>query len=93
MVLAVVLILLVIGSIIFHFASPWWFTEIASNWQTIDDTVLITFCVTGIVFVAVNLFMANAIARAGQAVHSKRGAGRFARWRKRDRLSRGPYPL
>ena len=63
MVLAVVLILLVIGSIIFHFASPWWFTEIASNWQTIDDTVLITFCVTGIVFVAVNLFMANAIIR------------------------------
>jgi cytochrome c oxidase subunit 2 len=61
MALAVVLVLLVVGSLIFHFASPWWFTEIASNWQYIDNTVLITFWVTGIVFVAVNLFMANAV--------------------------------
>jgi cytochrome c oxidase subunit 2 len=58
MALAVVVILLVVGSIIFHFASPWWFTPIASNWGMIDDTINITFWVTGIVFVAVNLFMA-----------------------------------
>ena len=61
MAIAVVLVLLVIGSLIFHFASPWWFTPIASNWQAMDDTVNITFWVTGIVFVAVNLFMAYAI--------------------------------
>ncbi|MEO7158616.1 MAG: c-type cytochrome [Vicinamibacterales bacterium] len=59
--MAVVLILLVVGSVIFHLVSPWWFTPIASNWQAMDDTVNITFVVTGIVFVAVNLFMAWAI--------------------------------
>jgi len=58
MAIAVVLVLLVIGSLIFHFASPWWFTPIASNWTTMDDTVVLTFWVTGIVFVLVNLFLA-----------------------------------
>jgi cytochrome c oxidase subunit 2 len=63
MALAVVLILLVAGSLLFHFLSPWWFTPIASNWAMMDTTVGITFWVTGIVFVAVNLFMAYAIIR------------------------------
>jgi cytochrome c oxidase subunit 2 len=63
MALAIALIVLVIGSVIFHFASPWWFTPIASNWTMIDDTINITFWVTGIVFVAVNLFMAYAVFR------------------------------
>jgi cytochrome c oxidase subunit 2 len=58
MAVAVVVILLVIGTLIFHFASPWWFTPIASNWDMVDDTITITFWVTGIVFVAVNLFLA-----------------------------------
>ena len=63
MPLAVALIVLVVGSLVFHFLSPWTFTPLASNWGTIDDTVDITFVVTGIVFVAVNLFMAYAIIR------------------------------
>jgi cytochrome c oxidase subunit 2 len=63
MALALVLIVLVTGSVIFHFMSPWWFTPIASNWSTIDDTVAITFWVTGIVFIAVNLFMAYCVIR------------------------------
>ena len=63
MPLAVVLILLVVGSIVFHFLSPWTFTPLASNWGQIDDTISITFWVTGFVFVAVNLFMAYAIIR------------------------------
>ena len=63
MVLAIVLILLIICSILFHFLSPWYFTPIASNWGTIDDTVTITFWVTGFVFVAINLFMAYAVMR------------------------------
>ncbi len=58
MAIAVVLVLLVIGSLIFHFTSPWWFTPIASNWTTMEDTVVLTFWVTGIVFVVVNLFLA-----------------------------------
>jgi len=61
MAMAVVLVLLVVGTILFHFLSPWWFTPIASNWKMMDDTVNITFVVTGIVFVAVNLFMASAV--------------------------------
>ncbi len=63
MPLAIVLIVLVVGSLLFHFLSPWTFTPIASNWGMIDTTVDITFVVTGIVFVAVNLFLAYAIIR------------------------------
>ena len=43
--LAVVIVLLVIGSLIFHFASPWYFTPLASNWGTVDFTVNVTFWV------------------------------------------------
>ena len=63
MALAIALIILVVGSVLFHFLTPWWLTPVASNWGTIDDTINITFWVTGIVFVAVNLFMAYAIIR------------------------------
>ena len=58
MLIAVVVILLVIGTILFHFLSPWWFTPIASNWEQVDTTIDITFWVTGFVFIAVNLFLA-----------------------------------
>jgi cytochrome c oxidase subunit 2 len=64
--MAVVLILLVVGTLVFHFIAPvfgWTFTELASNWSQIDDTINITFWVTGIVFVAVNLFMAYAVVK------------------------------
>jgi len=63
MVLAIVLVLLVAGSLLFHYLSPWYFTPIASNWTSIDDTISITFWVTGSVFVAVNLFMAYCVVR------------------------------
>jgi len=63
MPIAVVLILLVVGSVVFHFMSPWYFTPLASNWGLIDTTMDITFIVTGIVFVAVNFFMAYCIIR------------------------------
>lgn len=61
MPLAVVLILLIVGSLLFHFLSPWTFTPLASNWGMVDFTVDITLWVTGVVFVAVNLFMAACI--------------------------------
>ena len=63
MLLAYAIIALVIGTVLFHFLSPWWFTPIASNWTMMDDTVNLTFWVTGVVFVAVNLFMAYCIVR------------------------------
>ncbi len=69
----IVLVVLIVGSVLFHFLSPWYFTPIASNWTAIDDTISITFWVTGIVFVAVNLFMAYAVYRyryrAGAKAH------------------------
>src|SRR5690606_27925778 len=63
MALAVVIVLLVVGSLIFHFVSPWYFTPLASNWSAIDFTVDVTFWVCGIVFVAVNLFTAYCLIR------------------------------
>lgn len=63
MVFAWALILLVIATVAFHLWSPWWFTPIASNWTMVDDTVHVTFWVTGIVFVAVNLFLAYTVIR------------------------------
>jgi len=81
---AIVLILLIIGTIVFHFASPWWFTEIASNWGMIDTTIEITFWITGIVFVAVNLFMAYCVYRfshhKGQAAHYEPENNRLEFW-------------
>lgn len=63
MAVALVLILVAIGSVVFHLLSPWWFTPIASNWQYIDDTVNITFWITGTVFTAVVLFVAYCVLR------------------------------
>ncbi len=63
MVVGIILILLVVGSLLFHFLSPWYFSPIASNWGAMDETIDITFWITGVVFVAVNLFMAYAVIR------------------------------
>jgi len=63
MVVALVLILVAVGTVAFHIFSPWWWTPIASNWGYIDDTILITFWVTGVVFIAVILFMAYCVWR------------------------------
>ena len=61
MVVAIALVIVGVGTVVFHFLSPsfgWWWTPIASNWAYIDDTIIITFWITGVVFVAVVLFMA-----------------------------------
>ena len=63
MAVALVLVLVAVGSVLFHFLSPWWWTPIASNWGYIDSTLLITFWLTGAVFVAVVLFMAYCVWR------------------------------
>lgn len=63
MALAITILVLVVGSVLFHLLSPWYLTDLASNWGAIDTTIDITFWVTGFVFVAVNLFMAYAIYR------------------------------
>jgi len=60
---SVVLALVIIGSIAFHFLTPWWWTEVASNWGNIDNTIILTFWVTGAVFCAVCLFMSYCVWR------------------------------
>ena len=63
MVVALVLILVAVGTVAFHFLSPWWWTPIASNWGYVDDTIIITFWITGVVFLAMVFFMAYCVFR------------------------------
>jgi cytochrome c oxidase subunit II len=63
MATAILLVLVAVGSVVFHFLSPWWWTPIASNWAYIDHTIIITFWITGVVFVAVVLFTAYCVYR------------------------------
>ena len=63
MIVALLLVLVGVGTVVFHFMSPWWWTPIASNWGYIDNTIIITFWITGVVFVAVVLFMAYCVLR------------------------------
>lgn len=63
MLVAVMLALVAIGSVLFHLLSPWWWTPIASNWSYIDDTLIITFWITGVVFTAVVFFTAYCVYR------------------------------
>jgi cytochrome c oxidase subunit 2 len=66
---ALVLIVVAVGSVLFHLLSPWWWTPIASNWEYIDHTITITFWITGFVFTAIVLFMAYCVWR----FHHRRG--------------------
>lgn len=63
MAVVLVLVAIALGSVLFHLLSPWWWTPIASNWSYIDQTLVITFWITGAVFVAVVLFMAYCVWR------------------------------
>lgn len=66
MAVAVVIALLVLGSIAFHFFSPWWLTPRASNWGSIDDALNVTLWLCAIAFVSLNLFLAWSIVRYRQ---------------------------
>ena len=59
MAVAIILLLVAVGSVLFHIFSPWWWTPIATNWRYIDDTINITFWITGAVFFAVIAFMVS----------------------------------
>ncbi|WP_019141860.1 cytochrome c oxidase subunit II [Noviherbaspirillum massiliense] len=63
MAMAVALIVIVLGALLFHFISPWWTTPLASNWRQMDDTLIITLVITGIFFVAINLFVVYTLLR------------------------------
>ncbi len=61
MFVAIILALVTIGSIVFHVWTPWWWTPVASNWGNIDDIIILTFWITGAVFVVICLFMAYCV--------------------------------
>lgn len=61
MPIVIVLVLFVVGSFLFHFLSPWWFTPLASNWGSMDATLVMTFWISGFVFAAVGLFTAYSV--------------------------------
>ncbi|MGH8603452.1 MAG: cytochrome c oxidase subunit II, partial [Gammaproteobacteria bacterium] len=63
MAIAIVLILIVVASVLFHMLAPWHLTPPASNWGSIDTTLLITLIITGIFFIAITVFMAVAVMR------------------------------
>jgi cytochrome c oxidase subunit 2 len=63
MALALSLILIVLGAIIFHFFSPWWLTPIASNWQEMDDALMITLVITAALFIVIHVFVAYAVVK------------------------------
>jgi cytochrome c oxidase subunit 2 len=69
MAVALILLLVAIGSVLFHLFSPWWWTPIATDWSYIDHTISITFWITGFVFTAVIAFMAYCVFR----FHHKEG--------------------
>ena len=56
LIVALIFVLIVVASVAFHFWSPWWWTPVASNWGGMDDTILLTFWVTGVVFIS-NMFV------------------------------------
>ena len=58
MVLALALVILAVGSVIFHIWTPWYSTPIASNWESIDFAIDITFWITGVAYVIILMFMA-----------------------------------
>lgn len=62
-VVALALVFVGVGTVAFHFLSPWWWTPIASNWGYVDDTIIITFWITGVVFIAIIFFMAYCVFR------------------------------
>ena len=52
-----ILLIIIIGSVLFHIYTPWYSTPIASNWSSIDSTIELTFAMTGAVYVLVLGFM------------------------------------
>ncbi len=63
MAVALILLLVAVASVLFHIFSPWWWTPLASNWGYIDNTITLTFWITGAVFFAVVAFMAYCVFR------------------------------
>jgi cytochrome c oxidase subunit 2 len=84
MIMAVVLALIVVGSVLFHILNPWWTTPLASNWKEMDDTLTITLVITGLFFVAINLFVVYTLVRyrhrEGRRARQEPESRKLERW-------------
>lgn len=84
MVIAIVLAVLTVVSVLFHFMNPWQATPIASNWGSIDSILAITFLVCGIFFVAIMAFMVYCIVkyrhREGSKAHYEPESKKLETW-------------
>ena len=84
MAIAVVLLVIVVGSVTFHLITPWWTTPLASNWKQMDDTLAITLGVTSVFFVVINVFVAYTVwryrHRNGQRAAYEPENPRLERW-------------
>lgn len=84
MAIAVALVVIVVGSLLFHGLTPWWTTPLASNWEPMDHTLTITLLATGLFVVAINLFLAYTLwryrHRQGQRAAYQPENQRLERW-------------
>src|SRR3954466_3429062 len=84
MATAILLVLLAVGSVVFHFLSPGPWTPTPTTWAYIDHTIIITFWIPGVVFVAVVLFTAYCVYRfrhrPGNAAHYEPESKRLEMW-------------
>ena len=84
MAVALGILVLVIITVLFHFLSPWWFTPLAADWASMDLTVDLTFWVTGVVFIILNLFLVWVIVkyrhRKGVRAHYEPESHRLEWW-------------
>jgi cytochrome c oxidase subunit 2 len=74
MSIAIALLLIVVGSVVFHLVTPWWLTPLASNWDQMDQTLSITMAVTGAFFVVILLFVVYTLWRFRHRPGSPRAA-------------------
>ena len=61
----IILLILIVGSVLFHIFTPWYSTPIASNWSNIDSTIELTFWMTGAVYVLILTFMTYCVIKYG----------------------------
>lgn len=84
MAIALGILFLIVVTVLFHFLSPWWFTPIAADWGFLDLTVDITFWITGVVFIVLNLFLVWVIIkyrhRKGLKAHYEPESKRLEFW-------------
>lgn len=63
MAMAMALIVIVAGSVLFHFLSPWQAPPLSSDWLQMDSMLAITLAITGFFFIVINLFVVYTLVR------------------------------